>query len=437
MGSRNSSRPRVSGGRVVHPYPVYRLSTFGEAKADLREYAECLVSTSAFTGVLRTMGLVDDETHTRARQFLQAHDRDPNPEADPTLLNRPFYLDDLAVGYLQEAGILQAACRSGPTLFVHPSTKDFQSALIEANREGARLAGTPDELRLVLRDALESGQAVFLPRQHVLGDETPMRWLHEVAPSLAQFLSDASSCDVMCVDDRFVNRAPMFKDEAGHTMPTACVLDLVQYLEEQHVISAEEKQRALYKLREAGYALVPVPPDELERYLRDATVDQDGQLRESAELRVIRQTLMRIRSLDMVELPTEARFLEKLQLGCVIVMRQLWADEVLPAESAAVLSDWVWRYVAPSPLDWARNISEPSRPGDMLESLARHLAWLLQPMPLREDRFEAFRTWVEEEVLTPLLPANVDLIDRLVRIVRADIERLSEEFSHGGSDADR
>jgi hypothetical protein len=427
---------RVSGGRVVHPYPIHKLSTFGEAEAELREYAEYLLSTSAFTGVLHTRGLIDGETHTRARQFLQAHDRDPNPEADPTLLDRPLYLDDLAVGYLQEAGVLQAACRRGLPLFVHPSTKDYQSALIEANREGSRLAETLDELRIVLRDALESGQATFLLRHHMPRDETPMGWLHQVPPVLAQLFRDATACDAVCVDDRFLNRHPIFTDEAGHTVPMVSVLDLLQYLEDRNVISPEEKQRALYKLRQAGYALIPMPPNELEKYLRDATLDQDGQVIESAEMRILRQTLMRIRSLDMVELPTEASFLEKIQLGCLIVIRHLWADEALPVERAAVLSDWVWRHVSPSPLDWARNISEPLRPGDMPEAFARHLAWLLQPMRLNPERYKVFRNWVEEEVLEPLLPANVELVDRLVRMVKADIERLSEEFSHGGSGAD-
>jgi hypothetical protein len=44
---------------------------------------------------------------------------------------------------------------------------------------------------------------------------------------------------------------------------------------------------------------------------------------------------------------------------------------------------------------------------------------------------------VEEEILEPLLPANADLVDRLAQIMRADIERLSEEFGNGGSGADR
>jgi hypothetical protein len=315
--------------------------------------------------------------------------------------------------------------------------KDDQSALIEAYREGARLADTLNELRIVLRDALESGQATFLPRRHISGEETPMGWLHEVAPALAPLLRDARACDAVCVDDRFLNRHLTFTDEAGHTVPMVCVLDLLSYLEERHVISAQERQRALYKLRQGGYALIPVPPDELEQNLRDAMLEQDGQVRECAEMRMLRQTLMRIRSLDMVELPTEVSFLEKIQLGCVIVIRHLWADEALPVERAAALSDWVWRHVAPSPLDWARTFSEPLRPGDMPEAFTRHLAWLLQPMPLREDRYEAFLTWVEEQILEPLLPANADLVDRLVRMVRADIERLSEEFGDGRSGATR
>jgi hypothetical protein len=428
---------RASGGRVVHPYPLYQLRTFGEGEANIREYAEYLVSTIAFTEMLHTRGLIDGTTYTRTLQFLRTQDQDLNPTVNLTFLERPLYIDDLALGFLQEAGSLQVVCRHRLSLFVHPSTRTEQSALIEAQIEGDRLAEMLDELRLILRDAIESGKASFLPRHHVPGEETAIGWIHEVAPALAPFFRDASACDAVCIDDRHMNRGLTFTDEAGHTLPLVCVLDLLAYLEEQRVIGAGEKQEAFHKLRQAGYTLVPVPPDELERYLRQARLDQDGEVLESAELRIIRQALMRIRSLDMVELPTEARFLEKLQLGCLIVIRHLWADEAIPVERAAMLSDWVWRHVVPSPLDWARNSVDPLRPDDMPEAFARLLAWLLQPMSMAFDRYEMFRQWVEEEILEPLLPANADLVERLVHIVQADIERLSEEFGNGERQADR
>ena len=264
-----------------------------------------------------------------------------------------------------------------------------------------------------------------------------MGWLHEVAPALAQLFRDVTACDAVCVDDRFFNRHLTFTDEAGHTVPMVSVLDLIQYLEDPNVISAEEKQRALYRLRQAGYALVPVPPDELEKYLRASTLDEDGQVIESAEMRILRQTLMRVRSLDMVELPTEAPFLERMQLGCIIVLRRLWADEPLQVERVAALSDWVWSNVAPSPLDWARALRKSLPTYDVPEAFARHLALLLQPMPLAGKRYEAFRNWVECRILEPLLPANADLVDRLVRLERADIERLSAALSNDESGPDR
>jgi hypothetical protein len=171
-------------------------------------------------------------------------------------------------------------------------------------------------------------------------------------------------------------------------------------------------------LRRAGYGLIPVAPDELEQYVRQARFDQEGHVIESAEMRLLRQTLLRIRSLDMVELPTEAAFLEQMQLGCIIVLHRLWADEALPPERVVALSEWVWDNVAPSPLDWARARCDPLRAADIPEAFARYLALLLQPMPLERQRYAAFRNWVEGAILEPLLPANADLVDLSVPKIR-------------------
>ena len=146
---------------------------------------------------------------------------------------------------------------------------------------------------------------------------------------------------------------------------------------------------------------------------------------------------MRVRSLDIVELPTEAPFLERTQLGCIIAIRRLWTDEALSAERVVALSHWVWGSIAPSPMDWARALREPLHRADIPEALARHLALLLQPMHVPMERYEVFRDWVECEILEPLLPANADLINSVVRIIRTDIELLSKELSDDASDTPR
>jgi hypothetical protein len=421
---------RVAGGRVVCSYPIFRLQTFMEIEADLQDYAEVILSTKAFISLLFARGSIDARTHEHAQHFLRIHDHAPNIETDPSLLECRLYLDDLAITYLQTAGGLRSACHCGLDLWVHPSIKEDQSALIEANREGNKLAQTLDDIRVTLLDTLDRGQAMFMPRHHGNDEEPRIGWLYQAAPTLAQMLKDIGPCDAVCIDDRFVNRQGFLTDEAGHTVPIVCVLDLLQHLEIHNVISTEEKHRALHKLRQGGYVLVPVTPDELEMYLRNARLDPEGCVIESAEMRLLRQTLMRVRSLDMVELPTEGSFLGKMQLVCILVIRRLWADEALPSAQVVALSHWVWCNVAPSPLDWARNIQEPLRAEDIPAAFARHFALLLRPMPLQRERYEVFHNWVEREILEPLLPANANLIDSVVGIVRTEIERLSEEWSN-------
>jgi hypothetical protein len=429
----------VANGRVVHPYPIHKLQTFMEREAELGAYAELVLSTRAFANILSVRGIIDAQTHERACRFLQVRDNDPNPDADPSLLDRPLYLNDLAITYLKKAGLLQAACHSGLNLLVHPSTQAHQAALIRENREGNRLATTLDDIRVTLREALETGKAIFIPRHTWHEEATQLGWLYQAAPTLAQILRDVSPCHAVCIDDRFANRHGTLTDETGHTVPLVCVLDLLHHLEVQGVMNAEEKYGAFHKLRQAGYALVPVDPDELERYVCQTGFDQEGYLIENAEMRLIRQTLMRLRSLDMVELSAEVFFLQRLERGCVAVIHRLWTDEAVPVKQAAILSHWIWGSVAPLPLDWARTLPEPLYQSDIPEACAQHLFLLLQPLSLVQltrERREAFCALVERTILEALLPANADLVDRLAVLVRANIERLSEEFSDDESRTD-
>jgi hypothetical protein len=245
------------------------------------------------------------------------------------------------------------------------------------------------------------------------------------------FSGDFGTCNAICIDDRFVNKYLIITDQKARTVPVICVLDLLRLFQSQNAITENHRYAKLHRLRRSGFILVPVELDELEKYLRDARFDQEGHLIESAELRIVRQTLMRIRSLDIVQQPMENAFLDRLRLGSIIVIRQLWQDNDVSAEHAVALSDWVWRNVTPSPLEWGTAVRDRTNIAPVLDALAHHIALLLHPMSIGNgERYKIFRDWVEHAVLEPLLPANADLIDRVATLIGSHIEALSME--HGG-----
>src|SRR5262249_29859731 len=157
-----------------------------------------VLSTKAFASLLSASGYIDSQMHEQACRFLNIQDHAPHTEADPSLSERRIYLDDLAVGFLQTAGILQAACHGRLDLWVHPSMQEEQAAIIEANREGERLVEALDEIRVTLRNALERGQAIFMPRHRRHEEETQLGWLYQAAPTVAHILRDTGECDAVC-----------------------------------------------------------------------------------------------------------------------------------------------------------------------------------------------------------------------------------------------
>lgn len=180
--------------------------------------------------------------------------------------------------------------------------------------------------------------------------------------------------------------------------------------------------------------MVPLTLDELERFLRKANFDPDNNLIETAELRVIRQYLMRIRSLNMVQYPLEEPFLTQLRLACVLVIRRLWQDDGLPVDRLVALTNWVWDNVSPSPLDW-EYVARLDDDGTVLRhKYVNYLIPLLSPLGLKDPaRYDAFRQWIERSVIAPLLPANDRLIDDLAERTKLEINSLVKRVSDGNS----
>jgi hypothetical protein len=418
---------RIDNGRVIHPRPIYQLRTFLEKHAELREYEHLILSTTDLATLLLGAGKVSHDLHERARRYLLVRDKDGavGLSLSGLIFDSPIYIHDLAITYFQQAQFLSSICRIGIDVRVHPSVNEEQSALVAASREGERLNEQLGEIVSVLREAIEGGKAVFLPRQDI--DD-------EKIGSISHFLSDTGPCDILCIDDRFMNRHGFLTDKKGRNVPIMCTLDLIGHLEDQGVIDTEARHVVLHRLREAGFGLIPVTLDELGRLLRKANFDSNNNLIENVELRVIRQYLMRIRSLNMVQSPMEEPFLKQLRLTCVLMIRRLWQDDDLPVERIVALTDWVWDKVSPSPLDW-EHVARLDDDGTALRQ--RHVNYLiplLSPLGLKDPtRYDAFRQWMERSVIAPLLPANDRLLDDLAERVKLEINLLVTRISNGNT----
>jgi hypothetical protein len=427
---------RTGGGLVVRPFPIYKSGSFMEREAELQEYADYIISTKELAKVLYEKGMIDLEAFDRAHQYLSIHDHGRESNKGKFLINCPLYLDDLSLAYLQHVNLLNVVCNSDLELFVHPSTLAFQSELIEEDRGGIRLSDRLNNIRIILRKALENGKATFLSRPRRGDKDKKYELLFQIAPTIANIMEDTDACDAVCIDDRYFNKHRAIIDKKDRSIPVVCVTDILQHLATQDVIHIDQMYNEFYKLRQAGFAFIPIPLEELKWSLDNARWDQDGFLIESAEMRVMRQILMRIRSLDMLVLPEESAFLEQIQLGCVIVIRNLWLDESASIEKAIKLSNWIWHNIAPCPVEWVKSLIEPKNRKAALEGFARHHSLLLKPIALSQERYDAYLKWLEDDLLEPLLSSNVDLIDAISDLVTIDIELMIKDFYNDESRID-
>lgn len=426
---------RVQGGRVVRPYPIHRLRSYSESDANLGDYRGLVVSTKQVARALKDKGCIDSETYNRGLPYLVAHDRDQDVTIDSVVVDGPLFVDDLALTYLQESGILSAACHCGRDFRVHYSTRAEKDGLIAANRDGEKLADQLDKIRVVLRDAMQDNKILVIPTRTYRRDVGAEGGFSEVAPALAKFFDSLGQCDAICIDDRFLNRHAGLTDNQGRTVPLVCIVDVLHYLERSGRMTAENRWTSFHKLRAGGIAFVPLDDEELQWRLSGAQFGEDGNFIESAELRVIRQSLMRIRSLDVIDLPAEALFLGRLRHAAFLNIRRLWSDKSLPADRAAVLTRWIYENIWLSLGDWVRAGGDLAKMAAAADSFCRHLALLLTPMPQVSGRkYLAFLEWVQHEVLQPLLPANSDVLDAIAELVRAQIEHWSAEIAAEAED---
>jgi hypothetical protein len=412
---------KESGGIVVRPLPIHQLSSLMTRPAELGEHKTLICSTVDLEEALFRRGHLDTPLHESASAYLRSQDRPGDVPVDDCFLAQRLYLDDLAVAYLQAAGLLPVLVAANLDLRVHSSLRDDTHALIARSHEGEELAAALNEIRIALRNGLEAGTIELLPRQPAK-DEVRQR-VFDAVPTVLELLEDTGSCDALVIDDRFFNRLPNFIDRRERAVPVLGVLDLLRFFETAGALQPPETMAVRHRLRRSGFVFLPLLAEELESLVGTVQWGEHEVLRESQELRCLRQYLAKLRAVPDLFTPVRAAVAGPLLAAAVQVIRKLWEDPGLPSQHAAQLGGWLWHHVAPVPGDWLP--SPGPAVGSVAEALAQQLLLLLQPLlpGIPRPRQDAYLEWLEGNILEPLLAANPAVIHRLGALAAGLVER--------------
>ena len=408
---------------VVRSAPVHRVSSFMEEEADLSQYAHVMSSCLAIVEKLREKGQITSEEEKRAKDYFVIREKawPDQPEIND---NAILYLDDLTVSHFLHAGILEKLHAAGFRAIVSPRELSEANALISYECISDKAIALIEDIRLAINSRIESGQIKIGRRLHSVDQEDKPFSEHPTAGAIGL----AGSCDAVIMDDRFFNQHAHV-GEADKRSYLYSTLDVLNTLASSNVISNSELSEYRFSLRRGGYFCIPVSDEELERHLNAATV-RDGKVMETAELRAIRENILRVRMSDWLQLPKEAYWLDSTIKTFLKVFKKIWSEED-DVSCAISKSNWVLDQI--DIRGWAHRLLPELRKNAIGPGRGIYILMLLYPpLNVSQEVKGAYLNWIEETVLEPIKTQFPDVYDWLVQWEKDEIAKLvEEEFPEG------
>ena len=416
---------RHENGKVICVLPIHKFGSLMEQQADTSEYDDLIHSTMDLCKLLHGEGKIDTAAYQRASPFLNSQGQTECTNLSRSALNGPIYIDGLVLSHLQSASLLQPIAASGVDIRIHPDILEEANLLIEAGDVGDDLVRIIEEIRGVLRNAVESGAASFLPRTFESAEQVQKHGIQ--FQTTASLLAGNAAYGALCIDDRYINIHPAMTDPTGRLVPIVCVLDVLRYLVSRGCISVADHWVARHKLRQSGFAFVPIESDELVHWLAPAGLS-NGQLKESAELRILRQTATHIDTLSLAAQKETIALSTNVHRACTAAIKCLWEDASLTIERTTTLSDWVWRHLMLTVILGHEHIEQGDYADWVRELISLRLGHLLLPTVIRpQDRRVHYTHWIERSVLEPLRTANMNIIEKTLASARESISGLEND----------
>ena len=390
---------------VVCGRPVYKANSLMQKEADLSGYENFLCSGIAVVNMLARSGVLTSQEEQKAHAELSV--REARWPREPQIADgAALYLDDTSVAHLQHLGLLSKIHLAGATAFVSASKVDETVALIAYDTKAVEVVELVEKLRIRLREGIKCGKVRLGELIRGEHDEIPGNPASHPTVDLLRVLANA---DAGVVDDRFVNQhGEMSQGTASR--PLLTTIDLLDILVELGALSAEQRQGALTKLRQANFALTPVTAEDLNALIVNCAVDGETLL-ETAEIKSIRENIERIQMSNFLQLPKEHAWLSGVTQACLACLKAQWTGGFSEA-TAIARSDWLLPLT--DPRAWTHRFEESA---DQLKERFRNWIVLLATLSTNQQQSvkEAYWNWLDSRVLGPIQEEDPETYRYLVQ----------------------
>ena len=407
------------GGQLVHPGVLFKSGSAMEEHAELGAMATLVTDPVDVVNALLRDGRI---THTKRDAGLDYLQRTGSTARRDVIAGAPLFVDGLALQYLQQANLLQPLINSEHVVSIHQSTVDEWRALLATEPQTEEMKIALDDIRLVLRDGLISGKVQFLTKSRRQRGQ-----LNEIALlPVMDLLEDISPVEAAVVDDRMFAENSLLTDSNGISVPLLSSLDLLDTLVTHGTMRADDYRDALHTLRGRCFFCIPISPVDLLFYIERTSV-HDGQVRETAELRGIREYLARLHSTDVLCTQSDLEYLDSIWNCGTYVIAKLWANETMPFAETVAKADWIVANVIPNiELTMRFALDGPER---IRQVAAAKAGADLLGISNNAERRQAQAKWFDDSCLASLLPANSDVLEEIAKQAANDLVRRTWEIA--------
>ena len=314
--------------------------------------------------------------------------------------------------YFQTCKLLEKIADAGFDIVVSEPLAAENRSLLSLQRMSDHLERLIEDIRAFLQDGIETGAIVVDPLRHKYDEQD----LRSHPTSEASLLSE--DCDVVVFDDRFINQHPNVDLPGGATKPILTSLELLSLCADTGYLDAERLQEATTILRSGGFLFLEIDEEEL---FAEICVCKDGDagLRETAELRAIREAFLFPRLARVLRYKDEIPWLDRSIITILKVYRRVWSSEGCLSDVKARAA---WLMELADVRGWLVTFPNAQARYILHEGRVKHLTVQISPLvEVEQERKEAFNKWIDEHLVTPLRREDPALFERLVNVEKSMI----------------